>query len=176
MKNLLFLILLTGFCASAHADRASDPYEGLRARAQHEYNQGNWKDAFDLYEQFIYEPDADEVSAAREFTSALSCLVNLNRDHETDDVREKMAEAHAGSWRVLHAVAESYVNLIPTAQGGTHVNGFRLGLTEALREYCELRNLTSRSTAPCPDGQDSVSALSPSTMAPSSSWASICQA
>jgi topoisomerase-4 subunit B len=41
-------------------------------------------------------------------------------------------------------VAESYVNLIPTAQGGTHVNGLRTGLTEALREFCEFRNLLPR--------------------------------
>jgi topoisomerase-4 subunit B len=41
-------------------------------------------------------------------------------------------------------VSESYVNLIPTAQGGTHVNGFRLGLLEALREFCEFRNLLPR--------------------------------
>jgi len=41
-------------------------------------------------------------------------------------------------------VAESYVNLIPTAQGGTHVSGFRLGLSEALREFCEFRNLLPR--------------------------------
>lgn len=41
-------------------------------------------------------------------------------------------------------IQESYVNLIPTAQGGTHVNGLRLGLTEALREFCEFRNLLPR--------------------------------
>lgn len=38
-------------------------------------------------------------------------------------------------------VQESYVNLIPTAQGGTHVNGLRTGLLEALREFCELHHL-----------------------------------
>ncbi|HUO83913.1 MAG TPA: DNA topoisomerase IV subunit B [Thermoanaerobaculia bacterium] len=41
-------------------------------------------------------------------------------------------------------VTESYVNLIPTLQGGTHVNGFRTGLTEAIREFCEFRNLLPR--------------------------------
>ena len=41
-------------------------------------------------------------------------------------------------------VAESYVNLIPTSQGGTHVNGLRSGLLEALREFCEFRNLIPR--------------------------------
>lgn len=42
------------------------------------------------------------------------------------------------------AVAESYVNLIPTPLGGTHVNGLRTGLLEAVREYCEFRNLLPR--------------------------------
>jgi topoisomerase-4 subunit B len=40
--------------------------------------------------------------------------------------------------------AESYVNLIPTALGGTHVNGLRTGLLDALREFCEFRNLLPR--------------------------------
>ena len=41
-------------------------------------------------------------------------------------------------------LAESYVNLIPTPQGGTHVNGMRNGLLEAMREFCEFRNLLPR--------------------------------
>ncbi|WP_346798997.1 DNA topoisomerase IV subunit B [Halomonas sp. Bachu 37] len=41
-------------------------------------------------------------------------------------------------------LTESYVNLIPTPQGGTHVNGFRAGLLDALREFCEYRNLLPR--------------------------------
>ncbi len=41
-------------------------------------------------------------------------------------------------------ITESYVNLIPTAQGGTHVNGLRTGLLDALRDFCELRNLLPR--------------------------------
>ncbi len=49
------------------------------------------------------------------------------------------------------AVTESYVNLIPTAQGGTHVNGLRSGLTEAVREFCEFRNLLPRGVRLSPD-------------------------
>ncbi|RJQ46659.1 MAG: DNA topoisomerase IV subunit B [Gammaproteobacteria bacterium] len=48
-------------------------------------------------------------------------------------------------------ITESYVNLIPTAQGGTHVNGFRSGLTEALREFCEFRNLLPRGVKLAPE-------------------------
>lgn len=46
---------------------------------------------------------------------------------------------------------ESYVNLIPTAQGGTHVNGLRSGVTDALREFCELRNLLPRNLKLSPE-------------------------
>ncbi len=48
-------------------------------------------------------------------------------------------------------IMESYANLIPTAQGGTHVNGFRTGLTEAIREFCEFRNLLPRGVKLTPD-------------------------
>jgi topoisomerase IV subunit B len=48
-------------------------------------------------------------------------------------------------------VTESYVNLIPTTQGGTHVNGFRTGLTEAIREFCEFRNLLPRGVKITPE-------------------------
>ena len=48
-------------------------------------------------------------------------------------------------------VSESYVNLIPTGQGGTHVNGLRTGLLEALREFCEFRNLLGRGVKIAPE-------------------------
>jgi topoisomerase-4 subunit B len=60
------------------------------------------------------------------------------------------AKREEAEWALLwlnggtEAVTESYVNLIPTAQGGTHVNGLRTGLTEAIREFCEFRNLLPR--------------------------------
>ena len=56
-------------------------------------------------------------------------------------------------WRTDHStlVNESYVNLIPTSQNGTHVNGLRAGLTEALREFCEFRNLLPRGVKLSPE-------------------------
>ncbi len=48
-------------------------------------------------------------------------------------------------------LAESYVNLIPTPLGGTHVNGLRSGLLEAIREFCEFRNLLPRGVKLGPD-------------------------
>jgi topoisomerase-4 subunit B len=57
------------------------------------------------------------------------------------------------AWAVQggQAVTESYVNLIPTPQGGTHVNGLRTGLTNALREFCDFRNLLPRGVSIAPE-------------------------
>ena len=59
-------------------------------------------------------------------------------------------ETEAVEWALLwlpeggELLTESYVNLIPTVQGGTHVNGLRQGLLDAMREFCEFRNLLPR--------------------------------
>jgi topoisomerase-4 subunit B len=67
------------------------------------------------------------------------------------------SENEAVDWAVQwlpdggEVVQESYVNLIPTPQGGTHVNGLRTGLLEAMREFCEFRNLLPRGVKLTPD-------------------------
>lgn len=60
------------------------------------------------------------------------------------------ADSETADWAITwlpeggEVIAESYVNLIPTIQGGTHVNGLRTGLLEALRDFCDIRNLLPR--------------------------------
>ncbi len=49
------------------------------------------------------------------------------------------------------SVLESYVNLIPTPQGGTHLSGFRGGLVEAIREFCEFHDLLPRNVKLTPE-------------------------
>lgn len=67
------------------------------------------------------------------------------------------AEQEAVDWAVQwlpeggELLTESYVNLIPTPLGGTHVNGLRTGLLEAIREFCEFRNLLPRGIKLGPD-------------------------
>jgi topoisomerase-4 subunit B len=67
------------------------------------------------------------------------------------------ATTEAVDWAVLwlpeggELLTESYVNLIPTAQGGTHVNGLRTGLLDALRDFCEFRNLLPRGIKLAPE-------------------------
>ena len=67
------------------------------------------------------------------------------------------SKAEAVDWAVVwlpeggDLTQESYVNLIPTVQGGTHVNGLRSGLLDALREFCEFRSLLPRGIKLAPE-------------------------
>ena len=75
----------------------------------------------------------------------------------TPFVGDFSAPTDAVSWAVQwlpdggEVIQESYVNLIPTAQGGTHTNGLRTGLLDAIRDYCEFRNLIPRGIKLAPE-------------------------
>jgi topoisomerase IV subunit B len=72
-------------------------------------------------------------------------------------VGKQGGEQDAVEWALVWApdlpvfVAESYVNLIPTAAGGTHVNGLRAGVCAAVREFTEFRNLLPRGVKLAPE-------------------------
>ena len=87
-------------------------------------------------------------------------IENLSDHHripEAPFVGYHDGKEEVASWAVTwlpeagQLVAESYVNLIPTPQGGTHVNGFRSGLLAAVKEFCEFRNLIPRGIKLAPD-------------------------
>jgi len=84
---------------------------------------------------------------------ALHDFETLPRAPFTGDFKGEDTEA---SWALAWVpegdlVTESYVNLIPTPQGGTHVNGLRTGLIEALREFCDIRGLLPRGVRLAPE-------------------------
>ncbi len=70
---------------------------------------------------------------------------------EMEGGEEMVAWAVAWQPEGGETVTESYVNLIPTPQGGTHVNGLRSGLLASMREFCEFRNLLPRGIKLAPD-------------------------
>lgn len=82
----------------------------------------------------VYDP-----IPAEPFTGAFS-----SEDEAVDWAVQWLPEGGEG-------VQESYVNLIPTALGGTHVNGLRQGLLDALRDFCEYRNLLPRGVKLSPE-------------------------
>jgi topoisomerase-4 subunit B len=97
------------------------------------------------YENGLEEYLLDRVGET-EFYPEQPFMASLSGEHE------------AVEWAVVWAVEslaegvnESYVNLVPTAQGGTHVNGLRAGLTDAMREFCDIRNLLPRGMKIAPE-------------------------
>ena len=64
---------------------------------------------------------------------------------------EQVSWALVWQMDTLSKINESYVNLIPTVQGGTHVNGLKSGLTDAIRDFCEHRNLLPRGLKIAPE-------------------------
>lgn len=97
-----------------------------------------------------------------QYENGLTDYLNAHTEHsatlpDTPFTGSSENQRESVDWAVLwqldagELLQESYVNLIPTAQGGTHVNGFRLGLLEALREFCEFRNLLARGIKLTPD-------------------------
>ncbi len=86
-----------------------------------------------------------------------SALGDLLTVPDVPFVHSTKTATEAADWALVwlpdggELVAESYVNLIPTAQGGTHVAGLRGGLTDAMREFCEFRNLLPRGLKLAPE-------------------------
>lgn len=96
----------------------------------------------DTQETWFYEDGLSDY-----LTDALKEFETLPEIPFTGDVsEEKEAVSWALSWMPEGGdlISESYVNLIPTLQGGTHVNGLRQGLLNAMTEFCEFRNLLPR--------------------------------
>jgi topoisomerase-4 subunit B len=87
----------------------------------------------------------------------LENLSEYDRIPEDPFFGDQEGQDEALSWAVTwmpeqgQMIAESYVNLIPTHLGGTHVNGFRSGLLAAVKEFCEFRNLIPRGIKLAPD-------------------------
>ena len=84
-------------------------------------------------------------------------LGDVDRLPDAPFMGSRTVDQQSVDWAVLWipekdaALAESYVNLIPTVQGGSHVSGFRAGLLEAMREFCEFRDLLPRGVKLAPE-------------------------
>jgi topoisomerase-4 subunit B len=117
---------------------------GLHIRFVNEANPEDNEDWF--YEDGLPAYLMDELEDAELVPPAPFIGHFRGKEEEVDWAVSWIADEEPGD-----LVAESYVNLIPTAQGGTHVNGFRAGLTEAIREFCEFRDLLPRGVKLAPE-------------------------
>ena len=125
-----------------HALRAKAvlcPGVRVRLKVEKPKEKHEWLYAGGLEEYLLEELGGAETLPAEPFAGSVS--------GNNESVEWALAWTSDGG----QSVTESYVNLIPTAQGGTHVNGLRTGLTNSLREFCEFRNLLPRGVSIAPE-------------------------
>ncbi len=141
---LAFLLLLAGRGISLPGPET--PPETLRERGRALYNEGNYGEALEIYERLVFHPRSSALLVGDDLDMAVTCLRNLNREAETDSLRERAVEARAGDWRFLRRVAESYFNAnhygyIVAGEflrghhrgGGRYVNSFERDRVRALQ-------------------------------------------
>ena len=108
IKILFLLIIITW--APANASSADSDHGVIRRQAMKAYQDGNWKDAYQLFRRLSLTTENDPKMVGRDFVQAWQCLGNLNRLNELDEFREQVIEKHIGNWRLLQAAAGSYSN------------------------------------------------------------------
>ncbi|OGT65362.1 MAG: DNA topoisomerase IV subunit B [Gammaproteobacteria bacterium RIFCSPHIGHO2_12_FULL_45_9] len=102
-------------------------------------------------EETLWCYEAGLSSYLAEHVSNVPCLPEALWVGSSRGAAEQVDWAVTWILEQAEGVTESYVNLIPTAQGGTHVNGLRTGLLEAMREFCEIHKLLPRGLKLAPE-------------------------
>ena len=101
-------VLLTGMIFLMAADA---PLPDQRAAAKKLLDQGNWRDAYDIYSKLALSRDNSGRTLASDFNRSLDCLRNLQRVAEIDDFREEVIDVHPDEWRLLLAASQSLLQM-----------------------------------------------------------------
>lgn len=85
--------------------------ESMRRQAREAMQQGNFKDAYELFRKLALDPRDDPSQVGGDLEAATQCLQRLNRINEIDDFREAAIEVHKANWRLLWAAARNYMQV-----------------------------------------------------------------
>ncbi|MBN2579397.1 MAG: alpha-2-macroglobulin [Pirellulales bacterium] len=110
MKFTLGSAILAAFGFFAGGMTSSEP-AAVSEQAARAFSDGNFKDAFELYQKLAFDPDTESWLLTGDLNQGIECLKRLGRVSEIDAFREKAAAVHKDDWRLLRAVAQSYMNV-----------------------------------------------------------------
>ncbi len=143
---LLVLAVLAVLAAGGAGFALGDSEDDMRKRAQKEMNDGNYKDAFELFEKLALDPKADPMQVAGDLNMGLGCLANLGLYPDMDGFREKVVKIHSDNWRLLFVAAQTLFNGVhygvmisgefergSNRGGGRYVNGVERDRVRALQ-------------------------------------------
>jgi uncharacterized protein YfaS (alpha-2-macroglobulin family) len=97
------VIMSSGMNAAEDEGRAS-----LRAKATADFNNGNFKVAYEVFRKLALDPETDPKTVGNDFDLAVSCLNRLGRSPEFDELIELAISIHSDNWRFLRTAARSY--------------------------------------------------------------------
>jgi len=89
---------------------AEDADGSLRKEAVKRFDDGNFKDALELYRKLLLNPATDPLLVGEDLQSAVTCLQKLNRVNETDELLEQTVTERQDNWRLLMSAAQSFFN------------------------------------------------------------------
>jgi uncharacterized protein YfaS (alpha-2-macroglobulin family) len=119
MRNAFAALCVVLFVSMTMATKAEDkPGPQLpgqtgamrRAKADKDMKNGNWKDAYEGFKALVLDPADEKLLAGGDLKNALTCLTNLNRQDEVDDLFEKVVALHKDNWHLLYEAAQSMQN------------------------------------------------------------------
>ncbi|MCA9040645.1 MAG: hypothetical protein KDA65_09890, partial [Planctomycetaceae bacterium] len=124
MLRLLFTLVFVGLTFNLTgrlfgADKGGNP---LLDQAVREQKDGNYKNAFDIYQKLVVDNQSETTTVIRSLQSIPTCLYNLDRIGEIDTVLEQTVTSHQNDWRVLLEVSKTY----QTVQHYGHIIGDEL--------------------------------------------------
>ncbi len=161
MRIGLFNLLVTvAFLVSFHLFAEELTPAEMRNKAFIYKNQGNYKDAFELFQQLTLGKENQARQVPAEFTAAIYCLRRLNRVNEIDTYREQVIKKNSTNWRLLESAAQSFFGYPQYGYmiagkfergnhrgGGKRVNAFQRDRIRALQLYVQAMPLVKAQAA-----------------------------
>ena len=107
-KSMISFAVILSFLISGVMS-AADESAGLRENAQKLFNQGNYKEAYDLFSKLALGEEKVPSMVGDDLSRAVDCLLRLNRQNEIDEFRENVIAKNSQNWMLLQRVAQSYL-------------------------------------------------------------------
>ena len=108
VPKLLVLLAIASLAVYISSGLAAPDLKDQRSKAQKLQKQGNWKEAYEIWQKVLDDPEHGGAAAAQDLDSAVQCLANLNLYKEFEGLIEGVVETHKDDWRVLARAGNHY--------------------------------------------------------------------
>nr|HPN84405.1 MG2 domain-containing protein [Victivallales bacterium] len=157
---VLSMLLISLFSAFLSESAVAENIASRRSKADKLFKDGNYAEAYIAYKDILSGEEQNNL-AAEDFSRAMDCLGQLEKNDEREIFRDKVVETFGKDWRLLWRAAQSYSSENPYGiliggkfirgggyrRSGRHVNSFQRDRVRALQLFSEARNKSTSSNA-----------------------------